>query len=262
MKTTKIFPYNNSARHHIKLDNNLLTKNNNIVKFLFKKFNKKNGRSSHTGHITVRHKSSGTKRKFHVLNSLQFYYGFNLCQMYCAFHNTFVSLNFDVLTKSFFKTISTNKIFPGSIITSNFHSKNYSVGCRTRIEFLPVGSIIHLIGLNNNVTYSCSAGTFCQIIEKKKNCKIRLPSGKITLIPNYFFATLGTVSNFKFKNIIIAKAGRNRSRGIRPCVRGIAMNPVDHPHGGRGNKGMHPVTPWGIPTKNRPTKKKGKKRYE
>jgi len=70
------------------------------------------------------------------------------------------------------------------------------------------------------------------------------------------FATLGIVSNLKHKSLVIGKAGRNRLLGIRPSVRGIAMNPVDHPHGGRTNGGMIPVTPWGIPTRGKPTRKK------
>jgi len=77
---------------------------------------------------------------------------------------------------------------------------------------------------------------------------------------NECYATLGVVSNAKFKSTVIGKAGRNRLLGIRPSVRGIAMNPVDHPHGGRTNGGCPSVTPWGIPTKGKPTVRK--KNYE
>ena len=179
--------------------------------------------------------------------------------MYSSYHNTFVSLNFDIITKSFFKTISTNRVFPGTVLLSNTKYNDHFIGYRMQLKFLPVGSIIHLIGEINNVLYSCSAGTFAQLIEKKKNCKIRLPSGKIVLLSENLFATLGSVANLKYKSIVIGKAGRNRLLGVRPTVRGIAMNPVDHPHGGRTNGGMIPVTPWGIPTKGKPTVKKTKK---
>jgi len=258
MEMIKVNPFTNSSRHQVKLDNSLLTKKNKIVKILLGRLNKNAGRSKSTGHITIRHKGTGCKRKFHILNSLQYYFGFNICQMYSSFHNTFVSLNFDILTQSFFKTISPNKVFPGSILISNQKYVSFFIGYRMQIKFLPVGSIIHLIGLNNNIKYCCAAGTFCQLIEKKNSCKVRLPSGKIIRIPDTFFATLGSVSNLKYKNIIVGKAGRSRLMGIRPTVRGIAMNPVDHPHGGRGNKGMQPVTPWGVPTKGKPTAKKKK----
>ena len=87
-------------------------------------------------------------------------------------------------------------------------------------------------------------------------CKIKLPSSAILTLPIESYATLGTVSN-KLHNLeVIGKAGRNRLKGIRPSVRGIAMNPVDHPHGGRTNGGMPPVTPWGKPTRGKPTVKK------
>lgn len=261
MKLIKLNPFTNGVRHQLKLTNNLLLKKNRFAKFLLKTFFRSVGRSKTTGRITVRHKGSGCKKSSHVLNSLQFYCGFNIGQMYSSRHSSFVSLNFDVLTKTFFKTISTNKTFPGTILVSNLKYGEHFIGYRMQLKFLPVGSIIHLIGEKNNIIYSCSAGTFCQLIEKKTLCKIRLPSGKIVLVSENLFATLGTVSNLKQKSIVVGKAGRNRLFGIRPTVRGIAMNPVDHPHGGRTNGGMIPVTPWGIPTKGKPTVKKLKK-YE
>jgi large subunit ribosomal protein L2 len=96
-----------------------------------------------------------------------------------------------------------------------------------------------------------------QIIQKMTNkCKIRLPSGKIIDIYSKSTATIGKVSNFLHNQIILGKAGLNRLKNKRPKVRGIAMNPVDHPHGGRTNGGMPSVTPWGIPTKGKPTVKK------
>ena len=256
MKIIKLTPFTNGVRHQIKLSNNLLVKTNKLFKKLSKNFSRQFGRSKDTGRITVRHKGSGCKRSLHVLNTLQFYCGFNLCQMYSSYHNTFVSVNFDIITKSFFKTISTNKVFPGTILLSNFKYLEHSIGYRMQLKFLPIGSLIHLIGVNNNILYSCSAGTFCQLIEKKKECKIRLPSGKIILVSENLFATLGIVSNLKHKSVVFGKAGRNRLLGVRPSVRGIAMNPVDHPHGGRTNGGMIPVTPWGIPTRGKPTRKK------
>jgi large subunit ribosomal protein L2 len=256
MKLKTILPITNGMRHQVNLQKNLLTKNNNIVKSLVKKYNSKHGRSSITGHITVRHKGGGCKKKSHILNSVNFYFGINICQMYNSFKNSFVSLNFDVIQKSFFKTISTEKTYPGSLIISDLKLNDQYIGYKTQLKYLSVGSLINNISDNKKLIYSLSAGSFCQLIEKKTKCKLRLPSGKILLIPNNFFAILGSVSNSQYKSICIGKAGKNRLKGIRPSVRGIAMNPVDHPHGGRTNGGRPSVTPWGIPTKGKPTVKK------
>jgi large subunit ribosomal protein L2 len=126
---------------------------------------------------------------------------------------------------------------------------------------IPAGSIIHSISLDYKKESSLvrSAGTFCQIVQKSLNqIKIKLPSGSVISCPSTSFATLGSVSNFQHNLTLIGKAGKNRLLGKRPSVRGIAMNPVDHPHGGRTNGGMPSVTPWGIPTKGKPTVSKTK----
>jgi large subunit ribosomal protein L2 len=93
------------------------------------------------------------------------------------------------------------------------------------------------------------------IIRNKKKCKLRLPSGLIVSIKKNSFAIIRVTSNLKLNLTSVGKAGRSRLNNIRPSVRGIAMNPVDHPHGGKSNKGMQPVTPWGLPTKNIKTRK-------
>jgi large subunit ribosomal protein L2 len=86
-----------------------------------------------------------------------------------------------------------------------------------------------------------------------------LPSGEMRYILGECMATIGTIGNEDFANMVIGKAGRNRHRGIRPQTRGSAMNPIDHPHGGgegKTNSGRHPVSPWGMPTKGFKTRKK------
>jgi len=92
---------------------------------------------------------------------------------------------------------------------------------------------------------------------KKNNliCKIKIPSGRILNINSLAYGTLGVLSNLHANKVVLGKAGSNRLKGIRPTVRGIAMNPVDHPHGGRANGGCHPMTPWGKPTRGYKTKK-------
>ena len=117
-----------------------------------------------------------------------------------------------------------------------------------------------LSNLSKNADFSSlvrSAGTFAQLIQKKDNyCKIRLPSNKIITLSINSYATIGINSNLQANRVIMGKAGRNRLKNIRPTVRGIAMNPVDHPHGGRSNGGCHPMTPWGIKTRGKKTRKK------
>ena len=131
------------------------------------------------------------------------------------------------------------------------------------LKSVPPGSIIHSLSVSSikNAQYIRSAGTFGQLIQKDlQHCKIKLPSGQIITVPLDSYVTLGIVSNFQHNLTYIGKAGRNRLNGIRPTVRGVAMNPVDHPHGGRTNGGRPSVTPWGIPTKGMPTVKKKLKR--
>jgi large subunit ribosomal protein L2 len=105
-----------------------------------------------------------------------------------------------------------------------------------------------------------SAGSSAVIMAKEKNyAQLRLPSGEVRMVHVNCKATIGVVSNAEHGNISIGKAGRSRWLGKRPRVRGVAMNPVDHPHGGGEGKtsgGRHPVTPWGIPTKGYKTRKK------
>ena len=108
-----------------------------------------------------------------------------------------------------------------------------------------------------------SAGTSAQIVSKEEtSVQIKLVSGEIRLINKNSLATVGVLSNPDNKNIKLGKAGRNRYLGKRPKVRGVAMNPVDHPMGGGEGKssgGRHPSTPWGKPTKGFKTRKKSKK---
>ncbi len=103
-----------------------------------------------------------------------------------------------------------------------------------------------------------SAGTFAQLMSKEgKYSQVKLPSGEVRLILQDCYATIGQVGNIDHENVNIGKAGRSRWLGKRPKVRGVAMNPVDHPHGGgegRTSGGRHPVTPWGIPTKGYKTR--------
>jgi large subunit ribosomal protein L2 len=128
------------------------------------------------------------------------------------------------------------------------------------LRAIPLGTIIHNIELKigKGAQLARSAGTFAQLMSKEgKYSQIKLPSGEVRLVLQDCYATIGQVGNIDHENVNIGKAGRSRWLGKRPKVRGVAMNPVDHPHGGgegRTSGGRHPVTPWGIPTKGYKTR--------
>lgn len=130
------------------------------------------------------------------------------------------------------------------------------------LKNIPVGTLVHNVELKigKGGQIARGAGTVCQILAKEgKYCHIKLPSGEVRLVNLNCRATIGQVGNMDHENISKGKAGRNRWLGKRPNVRGTAMNPVDHPHGGGEGKakgGRHPVSPWGMPTKGYKTRSK------
>ena len=126
---------------------------------------------------------------------------------------------------------------------------------------IPLGTIIHCIELfpGKGAQIARSAGTSAQILAKEgRYTTLRLRNGEVRRVLSECRATVGVVSNSEHNLRSIGKAGSNRWLGIRPRVRGVAMNPIDHPHGGGEGKtsgGRHPVTPWGVPTKGYRTRK-------
>ncbi len=144
------------------------------------------------------------------------------------------------------------------------NTEKVTVGNAMPIGNMPVGTIVHNVELHpgKGGQIARSAGTFVQLVGKEgKNCIIKLPSGETRIINKNCFATVGQIGNQDHFNISLGKAGRSRWLGRRPKVRGVAMNPVDHPHGGGEGKssgGRHPVSPKGLPTKGYKTRKKRK----
>jgi len=127
---------------------------------------------------------------------------------------------------------------------------------------IPLGTSIHNIELNvgHGGQLVRGAGGYAQLMAKEgKYAQIKLPSGEVRMVSQDCKATIGQVGRLEHENLSLGKAGRNRWKGRRPHVRGVAMNPVDHPHGGGEGKtsgGRHPVTPWGVPTKGFKTRVK------
>ncbi len=129
---------------------------------------------------------------------------------------------------------------------------------------MPLGTNVHNVEMRpgKGAQMVRSAGSMAQLVAKEGDLvTLRMPSGEVRTVPAGCFATIGQVSNVDHKNIILGKAGASRWRGRRPNVRGVAMNPVDHPMGGgegRSSGGRHPCTPWGKPTKGYKTRSKRK----
>ena len=136
---------------------------------------------------------------------------------------------------------------------------------RCRCASIPTGTVVHNVELvpGQGGKLGRSAGSAIQVVAKEgEMVTLRLPSSEMRLVRADCRATVGTLSNAEHQNVKIGKAGRNRHKGKRPQTRGIAMNPVDHPHGGgeaHKTPGGHPVTPWGKPTLGYRTRKKGKR---
>jgi large subunit ribosomal protein L2 len=132
------------------------------------------------------------------------------------------------------------------------------------LKSIPLGTMVHnvemKIGKGGQIIRS--AGAYGQLMAKEKGyVQIKLPSGEVRMFLDRCRATVGQVGNLDHENISLGKAGRTRHLGRRPKVRGVVMNPVDHPHGGgegRTSGGRHPVTPWGVPTKGYKTRKRTK----
>lgn len=141
-------------------------------------------------------------------------------------------------------------------------SAEFEVGNHMPLGKMPTGVNVHNVELNpgKGGQLARSAGNFCQLLAKEgKFVVLRLPSGEMRRVLSVCRATIGEVGNAEHFNINIGKAGRSRWLGRRPKVRGVAMNPVDHPHGGgegATSGGRHPVTPWGQPTRGYKTRKK------
>ncbi|MDD5561357.1 MAG: 50S ribosomal protein L2 [Candidatus Omnitrophica bacterium] len=151
------------------------------------------------------------------------------------------------------------------IISSNQKDMEIKAGNCLLLRNIPSGTLIHNIELfkGKGGQIVRGAGTSAQIMAKEGDfAHIRLPSGEVRLVSLDCHATIGQIGNIEHESLILGKAGKNRWLGIKPSVRGVVMNPVDHPHGGgEGKSGQgnpHPVTPWGKPTKGYRTRNRNK----
>lgn len=203
-----------------------------------------------SGKITVYHKGGGHKKKYRKINFIRSEDSIGIVTSleYDPYRTAFIASIYDFLNAKYFYIIAPKNLNIGSIIKSGFNADIKIGHCLTLMK-IPVGGFIHNVSLKENkkAQLTRSAGTSAQLIETtSKYCRIILSSGTHKFISPTCQATIGTVSNeFSFFKTI-NKAGRNRWLNKRPTVRGVAMNPIDHPHGGGEGKssgGRSSVTP-------------------
>ena len=245
--------------------NNLLKKNLRKIPFIKNMIHgqKNNAGKNNAGKITVRHKGGGHKKRYRKIDFIRNNdsIGIVVSLEYDPYRTAFIASIYDFLNFNYFYIIAPKNLNIGDIVKSGLNAE-VKIGHTLTLTKIPVGSFIHNISLKKNkkARFSRSAGTSSQLIEKNSNyCRIILSSGKQKSLPNTCHATIGTVSIELAFFTRINKAGRNRWLNKRPTVRGVAMNPIDHPHGGGEGKtsgGRSSVTPWGKPTKNGKTVKR------
>lgn len=253
-----------SLRQLITVDRSELWKGSPL-KILTSKSGKAGGRNN-MGHITVRHQGGGHKKSFRVIDFKRSRYDVEAVVErieYDPNRTAFIALlKYSDGTYSYI--LAPHKLAVGEKVISSRSLVDVKIGNAMPLSVIPIGTIIHNLELKPGCggTVSRSAGTYAQLVGKDGGyALIKMQSGEIRLFLLDCLATIGSVSNIDNKNISIGKAGRSRWLGIRPTVRGVVMNPVDHPHGGGEGKtsgGRHPVSPTGKSAKGKRTRSKKK----
>ena len=261
VKTYK--PITPGMRQWVSLDYSELSKKTKPEKSLTEGRAERAGRDRN-GRISVRHKGSGHKRRYRTIDFKRDKIGIP-GKVAAIEYDPNRSANIALI--HYIDGEKRYIIAPKGLIVGNTimagPEASIEPGNALPLEKIPLGFTIHNIELNlgKGAQLVRSAGTGALIAAKEGDyVTIKLPSGETRMIFKKCYATIGTVGNEDRMNINLGKAGRKRWLGIRPTVRGMSMNPVDHPHGGGEgkSKGKHPVTPWGKPTKGYKTRKKHK----
>ncbi|WP_295421091.1 50S ribosomal protein L2 [Sulfurovum sp.] len=260
IKTYK--PTTPSRRYMTNLDSGDITAKAS-VRALLKNLPRSAGRNSN-GRITSRHREAGAKKLYRIIDFKRNKFGIEgtvATVEYDPYRNCRICLvNYVDGDKRYI--LQPKGLNVGDKIISAESGLDIRTGNAMKLKNIPVGTLVHNIELNpgHGGQIARSAGGYAQIMGRDgKYVSLRLPSGEMRYILGECLATIGTVGNEDFSNIVIGKAGRSRHLGIRPQTRGSAMNPIDHPHGGgegKTNSGRHPVSPWGMPTKGYKTRKK------
>ncbi len=226
---------------------------------------KRTGGRNNYGHITSRHRGGGHKKRLRIVDFRRNRYGIPatvLTVEYDPNRSARIALiEYSDGEKSYILCPDGLKV--GEQVMSGPDAE-VKVGNHLPLEKIPEGTMIHNIELKAGLGGKLvrSAGVVAQILAKENDvAHVKLPSGEVRLIPAQACATVGQCSNIDNESIVLGKAGRSRWLGIRPCSRGVARNPVDHPLGGGEGKskgGNHPQSPWGQKSKGLKTRKRNK----
>ncbi|MEB3702722.1 50S ribosomal protein L2 [Candidatus Bealeia paramacronuclearis] len=234
------------------------------VKKLTEGLRKTGGRNAH-GRITTRHIGGGHKRRYRLVDFLRRKFDVSAVVErieYDPNRTAFIALiKYEDGEQSYI--LAPQRLAVGDKVIAG-EKVDIKPGNALPLKSIPVGTIIHNVEMKpgKGGQMARSGGTYIQLVGRDGPYAIvKLSSGEIRKLRSECMATIGAVSNPDQKNINLGKAGRNRWLGTRPSVRGVAMNPIDHPHGGgegRTSGGRHPVTPWGVPTKGKKTRNRKK----
>ena len=234
------------------------------VKALTEGLTKSGGRNNH-GRMTVRHRGGGHKRLYRRVDFKRRKYDVPAKVVrleYDPNRTAFIALiEYEDGEQSYI--LAPQRLAPGDSVISG-ERVDIKPGNAMPLASIPVGTIVHNVEMKpgKGGQIARSAGTYVQLVGRDAGyALLRLSSGEARMVRSECMASIGAVSNPDQANINIGKAGRKRWLGRRPHVRGVVMNPVDHPHGGgegRTSGGRHPVTPWGKPTKGARTRRNKK----
>ena len=263
MGTRKINPTSPGQRGMIKSDYSEIT-TSTPEKSLLRPIRKQAGRNN-TGRITCRHKGGGHKQAYRIIDFKRDKFGVpGVVQTIEYDPNRNVRISLVVYADGEKRYILTpHDLKVGDKIVSGPDAE-IQVGNALPLELIPLGTIIHNIELipGRGAKMVRTAGAGAQLMAKDGNyVTIKMPSSEMRMVRKECLATIGVLGNAEFKNLKVGKAGRTRHLGIRPTVRGVTMNPCDHPHGGGEGKtgpGGNPKTPWGKPALGRKTRNKKK----
>ena len=252
-------PMTPSQRQLVLVDHSMLHKGR-PVKSLTAGLNKSGGRNSQ-GRMTVRHRGGGHKRRYRIIDFKR--RKFDVPAIierleYDPNRTAFIALiRYDDGELSYI--LAPQRVQPGERVISG-ERVDIKPGNAMPMKNMPVGTVVHNVEMkaDKGGQLARAGGTYAQLIGKDAGyALLRLSSGEQRMVRGECMASIGAVSNPDRQNIKLGKAGRSRWLGRRPKVRGVAMNPVDHPHGGgegRSSGGRHPVTPWGVSTKGKRTR--------
>ncbi|MCT4635619.1 MAG: 50S ribosomal protein L2 [Rickettsiales bacterium] len=220
------------------------------------------GGRNNQGRITSWHKGGGHKQKYRIVdfrrNKIDVEASIERIE-YDPNRTAFIAL-IKYVDGEMSYIIAPQKLVVGDKVVSGVNV-DIKIGNALPLKSIPIGTIVHNIEMKpgKGAQIARSAGCYAQLVGKDVGyAQLRLRSGELRVVSIDCMATIGVVSNSDQQNIMIGKAGRNRWLGRRPVVRGVAMNPIDHPHGGgegRTSGGRHPCTPWGKSTKGKKTRR-------